>query len=264
MTIVKRISAAFVAIAMAATMSFGAAAASSQTAYADITDGTSQSIDVLVDGEYVSTVNLDSLEAYEQETGTTIIRNESIGYLYLMGDETEHSWHVAKPADYVTLEDFFKSIDPSIEALWASGASLEFTTYNYDKTTQTYYEGVYSKWPNFTYDFINDSANPQTKFYGDTTQTDAGKTVTATNPSSIIAFNYATKMIGEDLGDTDADKTLEHLSVTGNPNTRFMMGLNSNTIDLPAGQGDNMGKRFPSSITKINIKTGANEAIAIN
>ena len=207
--------------------------------------GNSQTIQLFVDGVEAGVVDVSDYYTEGDHDA------EPSGYLF---KRNNGEWNVVATNKAVPLDTIF--VDNGIDWAWDEGASLEFTCWNKytDEATGevTYKNEVYDLWT-FSYDELD----TQTDWYAQTDADGVKGDGMATYPSPVIAFNYVTKVIkGADTAESVLESvTATELNLEANQNTRFLTGLNDATKD--ATDGANMGKRFPSSITSINIVTGA-------
>ena len=237
----KTVSSKIMAGALASVIAVSGAAAFAQPAFADINDGTSQSVEFTVpDLGIEDTLTADGLRA-----AGVLHDDDYVGYLYRMGDG---QWYVCTITDFVTLSELIDYVGLDADEVWTEGSALNFTTYNLDKATGKYSEGAYTKY-DFTYEALLDQNDffPSMKVDGSAWENAAP----TENSFPALAFNYKSEKIGQDAGVTNIENAIELRSGAVKPDTRFVVGLSADKIDQTSDY--NMGKRFPSAVTRMEL-----------
>lgn len=176
-------------------------------------------------GEHVESVNLTALA---QDSGSTTkygtLFNKS-GYRVVGTDNSIALSDVLADAVYTDEDD----APHAASDVWTSGKSLTIKT--------TDYPNGYDKWTgSFSYENLNSYKN----FYGDTTETTLGTTVSASYPAR-IALSHGTTALS---GTTTAAAALSSMTCSTN-SVRLIWGY----LDS-SNEG---GNRFPDNITEIAI-----------
>jgi hypothetical protein len=153
-------------------------------------------------------------------------------------------WNVVGSDEYLTLESVLSEAtyeigDDEYSAfdVWGPGKSLTFTVWNNPNNTGWICEN-YTKYSGFSYANIAAATN----FYGDTTASVLGTTVTGTYSDMIIALKCGATPLS---GTTTATSALADLATSSTNAPRVMWGY---LDSLNEG-----GNRFPSNIDSITI-----------
>jgi hypothetical protein len=220
---------------------------------AESSTGYSDQITIKVDGTDFN-VTLTRSDLSDLLNSTPVACN----YLTNEKGTSNYYWKVLAVKNYITLDKLFEQAkwtnesgqEISASEYWKSGARLQFTAYSKPTPTADYYKNmIYTEWgDNFTYDNLQS----QTIFYK-LLQSDGSfyqnNSAAVDSVPIAIAFDRVSARV---TGTADsAFSTIKNSVYT--PTTQFIMGLNSTTLNVVNGQGDNMGKRLPQGITAITI-----------
>lgn len=233
----------FAALAVATAMAFSVSVASADNAYADATDGTSQSIKVTVGGN-TETVTADSL----RDAGILQTAPAACMYKATTTDSTygKYEWRVIAYKDYVTVDDLMKYVSGNDDLSIANIKSMNMTAY--EKSGSGYVPAPYTK-----YDFTAKTLQGQDLFFDN--MTPQGTFNPNVNSSSPIAFAFSWH---EATSLTSGFADTAYLNIKNDydaykDDVRFFMGLDAQTATATDGDSVNMGRRLPYGVTAVDI-----------
>jgi hypothetical protein len=197
----------------------------------------------------VKVANTDINETYTlaelQDLGA--INTGSVSYLYKKYNSSNNTyeWNVMSMKNYVTLDKLFELAGAT--SYWTNNATLTFNAFSKDNSTGLYVNDEYTKWTFKKSDMVSQvNFYPYLKYDGSF----YNNMETAYSAPLAIGFTRGDAVLNGQAGSTATS------ILTGGgmqATTQFGMGLDMDTLKVADGNGANMGKRLPTSITTIII-----------